>query len=396
VDVTRKIVFPVVGINYFRSSFGACRDSCEREHHGVDIMTYGWKGVPVVAAHDGTIRTIRDDGEWCNIEITGHDRWYTRYVHLNNDTPGYDDADHECIVPGLAVGTRVNAGQIIGWVGDSGNAEFTPPHVHFEIRMPNGLPVDPYKSLKKAHRIRYQRMASDDAVAAAAQLAAYAYSAGSNVVGIMASADYRLLQAGGHTTLDLSAPLLLAEPDYLPQETLDALDLLNPSRVIIVGDGLRQSVVDQLELRFPIVARATMPAPHPDSVDELFVGLGMETPDTPPAPFSVVFVGERSELPEGFDFDLSRLSRRMPTTIFDAAAPGRYVGLDIYRGPGRSGRRNTLYYSTGSEYVRFPAKEPPVIEPDYGVLVFETKRASEATVAFLDSLADLPVVPLWR
>ena len=396
VDVTRKIVFPLVGINYYRPSFGDCRENCEREHHGVDIMTYGWKGVPVVAAHDGRIRTIRDDGEWCNIEITGRDRWYTRYVHLNNDTPGYDDAGYDCVVPGIEVGTRVEAGQIIGWVGDSGNAEFTPPHLHFEIRMPSGLPVDPYKSLKAAKRIRYQRTLGDDAVATAAQVASYAYSAGASVVSIMAKADHELLQAGGFTTLDLSVPLLLAEPDYLPQETLDALDHFNPSRVIIVGDGLRQSVIDQLELRFPIVARTAMPARHPDPIDEPFLGFEIEESEAPPAPFSVVFIGDRSDLPDGFEFDLARWSRRMPTTVFDAAEPGRYFGLDIYRGPGRSGNRNTLYYSTGSEYTRFPAKEPPVVPPDYGVLVFDTKRTSEATVTFLDSLADLPVVPLWR
>jgi hypothetical protein len=402
VDVTRRIVFPLVGVNYYQPSFGACRDNCEREHHGIDIMTYGWKGVPVVAAHDGRIRTIRDDGEWCNIEITSSDRWYTRYIHLNNDTPGYDDAKYECVVPGIAVGTRVEAGQIIGWVGDSGNAEFTPPHLHFEIRMPSGLPVDPYKSLKKATRIRYQRTLGEDAVATAAQIASYAYSDGSNVVSIMARADYELLQAGGFTTLDLSVPLLLAEPDYLPQPTLDALDLFNPSRVIIVGDGLRQSVIDQLALRFPIVAGTAMPAPQPGPIDERFAGFEAEEPEepeepeAPPAPFSVIFVGDRSDLPDGFDFDLARWSRRMPTAIFDAAQPGRYFGLDIYRGPGRSGNRNTLYYSTGNEYTRFPAKEPPNTPPNYGVLIFDTRRTSGATVTFLDSLADLPVVPLWR
>jgi hypothetical protein len=396
VDVTRKIVFPVVGLNYYRPSFGDCRDNCEREHHGVDIMTYGWKGVPVVAAHDGTIRTIRDDGEWCDIRIVGNDRWLTRYVHLNNDTPGYDDAGYECIPPGIEVGGRVEAGQIIGWIGDSGNAESTPPHLHFEIRMPSGLPVDPYKSLKAATRIRYQRTTSENVVESAAQLATYAYSDGAGVVSIMARADYELLQEGGFTTLDLSGPLLLAEPDYLPQATLDALEVLNPSRVITVGDGLRQSVIDQLAIRFPIVAATALPARHPDPVEDLLLGFDLEESQDPPAPFSVVFVGDRSDLSDGFQFDLARWSRRMPTAIFDVAQPGRYFGLDIYRGPGRSGARNTLYYSTGDEYTRFPAKEPPTTPPEYGVLVFDTKRTSDATVAFLDSLADLPVVPLWR
>jgi hypothetical protein len=396
VDVTRTIVFPLVGVNYYRPSFGDCRDNCEREHHGIDLMTYGWKGVPVVAAHDGKIRTIRDDGEWCNIEITGRDRWYTRYVHLNNDTPGYDDAGHACVIPGIEVGTRVEAGQIIGWVGDSGNAEHTPPHLHFEIRMPSGLPVDPYKSLKKAERIRYQRTLTEDVVDTAARIASYAYSDGSNVVSIMARADYELLQAGGFTTLDLSTPLLLAEPDHLPQPTLDALDLFNPSRVIIVGEGLRQSVIDQLALRFPIVAGTALPARQPEPVEEPSLGFEFEESEDPPAPFSVILVGDRSDLPDGFEFDLVRWSRRMPVALYDAAQPGRYFGRDIYRGPGRSGHRYTLYYSTGHEYVRVPANEPPTAPPDYGVLVFDTKRTSDATVAFLDSLADLPVVPLWR
>jgi murein DD-endopeptidase MepM/ murein hydrolase activator NlpD len=396
VRVTREIVFPLVGVNYFRPGFGACRDYCEREHHGVDIMTYGWKGVPVVAAHDGKIRTIRDDGEWCNIEITASDRWYTRYIHLNNDTPGYDDAAYECVVPGIAVGTNVEAGEIIAWVGDSGNAEFTPPHIHFEIRMPNGLPVDPYRSLKAAERIRYQRTLGDDSVATTAQLASFAYSAGSSVVSIMARADYELVQSGGFTTLDLAAPLLLAEPDYLPQPTLDALELFGPNRVIIVGDGLRQSVIDQLSLRFPIVERTAMPTRHPEPTEEQFAGLEMQEPVEPPAPFSVVFVGDRSELPDDFEFGLDRLSRQMPTTVFDAADPGRYFGLDIYRGPGRSGSRHTLYYPTGDGYVRFPAKEPPETPPEYGVLVFDVDRTSDATITFLDSLADLPAVPLWR
>ncbi|MEA2010951.1 MAG: hypothetical protein U9N78_09625, partial [Actinomycetota bacterium] len=75
VDVTRNIVFPVAGINYYYPGFGDCRDDCDREHHGIDIMTYGWKGVPVVAAHSGTIRKVRDDREWCIVEVTAPDRW---------------------------------------------------------------------------------------------------------------------------------------------------------------------------------------------------------------------------------------------------------------------------------------------------------------------------------
>ncbi len=396
VDVTRKIVFPLVGINYYHPSFGACRDNCEREHHGIDIMTYGWKGVPIVAAHDGRIRLIRDDRDWCNIEITSRDRWYTRYVHLNNDTPGYDDTDYECIIPGLEVGTWVEAGQIIGWVGDSGNAEFTPPHVHFEIRMPSGLPVDPYKSLKAAETVRYQRTTTEDPIATAAAIATYAYSDGASVVNIMTRADYELLQAGGLTNLNLSGPLLLAEPDHIPLVTAEALDHFDPSRVIVVGDTLRQSVVDQLVRRFQMVEHTSMPRPIPEFTIEPDSGLVVDIPEPEPAPFSLVVVGDLGDLPKNSANDLARMAWRLPTQVFDGADPGRAVGLESHRGPGRSGRRRTLYYQTGDGYERFAASEMPETPPDYGVFVIEAKRTSEAAMTYLRSLADLPPVPLWR
>jgi murein DD-endopeptidase MepM/ murein hydrolase activator NlpD len=396
VDVTRKIVFPVVGLNYYHPSFGACRDNCEREHHGIDIMTYGWKGVPIVAAHDGRIRLIRDDAEWCIIEITARDRWYTRYVHLNNDTPGYDDADHECVVPGLERGSQVDAGQVIGWVGDSGNAEFTPPHLHFEIRMPSGLPVDPYRSLKAAHRIRYQRTDGDDPVGTAAAIATYAYSDGASVVNIMTTADHLLLQSGRFSNLNLAGPLLLAEPDHIPQVTAEALEHFDPSRIIVVGETLRQAVVDQLVRRFQLVEHTSMPAPIPELLLEPDTGAIITVPEPGPAPFSLVVVGDRADLPKNSANDLARLGWRLPTEVFDGSDPGRSVGADSYRGPGRSGRRGTLYYPTGNGYELFAASEAPESPPDYGVLVIEARRTSEAALTFLRSLADLPPMPLWR
>ena len=397
VNVVRDIVFPLVGPSAYSSSFGNCRDKCEREHHGNDIMTYGWKGVPVVAAHDGRIRLIRDDGEWCNIEITGRDRWYTRYVHLNTDTPGYDDGDYECVVPGIERGTWVEAGQIIGWIGDSGNAEHTPPHLHFEIRMPSGLPVDPYKSLKAADKIRFYRNSTEDPINTAVEIANYAYSGGSSVVNIMSVGDYERLQAGGYTALNLSVPLLLAEEDHLPEATEDALDAFGPDRIIVIGDGVKQAVVDQLKLRYPIVEQTAMPAPNPESYVEPDTGIVVNIPEPEPAPFTLMIVGDSSDLPDNFSNDLAEMAWRIPMTIFDTdSAARRPVGADSSRSPGKSGRRNTLYYPTGNGYERFAAKEPPENPPEYGVLVIEARRVDEVTLTFFESIADLPVVPYWR
>lgn len=143
-----EMVFPIVGDTDYEDNFGACRGTnCSRSHEGIDILAE--KMTPVVAVASGTVAVIRDErgGNCCMMAIDHDDGWRTWYVHLNNDTPGTDDGMGWGFAPGIARGVRVEAGQVVGYVGDSGNAETTPPHLHFELIGPDGIEIDPYPHL---------------------------------------------------------------------------------------------------------------------------------------------------------------------------------------------------------------------------------------------------------
>ena len=71
--------------------------------------------------------------------------WSSHYIHLNND-PATDDGRGEGGGPALRKETESREGELIGWAGDSGNAEETIPHLHFELRNPGAEAVDPEPS----------------------------------------------------------------------------------------------------------------------------------------------------------------------------------------------------------------------------------------------------------
>jgi Ca2+-binding RTX toxin-like protein len=167
--VDYPLAFPVDGPNHFSDSFWAARSYPDPIHHAQDIMAD--KMTPIHAAQTGTVKYInwswREDGidptRCCTMAIVGDDGWETWYIHMNNDTPGTDDGAGELgpivdgeinpawgIAPDIHIGTHVMAGQLIGWVGDSGNAENVSPHLHFELRDPNDVIVNPYEALLDA------------------------------------------------------------------------------------------------------------------------------------------------------------------------------------------------------------------------------------------------------
>jgi VCBS repeat-containing protein len=106
---------------------------------------------PVVSPVDGVVsRFVDHPTAGRGVVIVGADGYQYRLYHLNNDNPGTDDGRAGpawTFGEGLTPGTPVAAGELIGFVGDSGNAEGYLPHVHMEIHRPDGMPINPYWSL---------------------------------------------------------------------------------------------------------------------------------------------------------------------------------------------------------------------------------------------------------
>lgn len=125
---------PVNGPVSFTDTWGAPR-SGGRSHQGVDM--FAAMRTPAAAIVDGTL--LRRDTSslgGMSVYLKGNDGNEYYYAHL----AGYSD---------VAAGQRVAAGQTIGYVGDSGNAKGTPPHVHFEIRS-GGVTINPTPTARLA------------------------------------------------------------------------------------------------------------------------------------------------------------------------------------------------------------------------------------------------------
>ena len=148
----RQIVFPVDGEYNFSDTYGAPR-SGGRTHLGTDISAK--KMTPIVSAVDGYVSYVsQTEPAWgYAVYVQDRDNYSYRYLHINNDTPGTDDGSGGlayAFAPTIKEGAKVTVGQLIGWVGDSGNAEDAGSHLHFEIWTPDGNPMNSYPSLAAA------------------------------------------------------------------------------------------------------------------------------------------------------------------------------------------------------------------------------------------------------
>ncbi len=117
----------------FLSEYGFAKPD-GRTHRGVDLFAN--RGIPVVAGADGFVQKAqRGSRAGLYIVLTHRDGYETWYLHLGS------------FAENIEVGDPVAVGDIIGYVGSTGNAAGTSPHTHFELHR-NGRPIDPYPYLR--------------------------------------------------------------------------------------------------------------------------------------------------------------------------------------------------------------------------------------------------------
>lgn len=124
-----SVAFPVLGKNsdHIKSFWGAVRDGGKRQHQGVDI--FAPRGTPVLAVAPGVARASSN-------RLGGKVIWHRTdkgqnfyYAHLDSQAISRK---------------RVKVGDTLGFVGNTGNAKYTPPHLHFGIYLSGRGAVDPF------------------------------------------------------------------------------------------------------------------------------------------------------------------------------------------------------------------------------------------------------------
>ena len=152
-----RIVFPVVGKTTFSDDFGDPRG--QGTHQGNDLIAA--RHTPVVATEAGTVqRWTQSASAGCMLYLHGRSGTTYLYIHLNNDLGAGNDNRGGCVdgvayAPELRDGQKVLAGALLGFVGDSGDANGIHPHLHFELHPGDGPAVSPYRWLKRARQLLY-------------------------------------------------------------------------------------------------------------------------------------------------------------------------------------------------------------------------------------------------
>ncbi len=127
-------VFPLVGAYSYSDDYGAPRH--QGRHEGVDIMAD--RNTPIVAVDDVTVKRLTRvetglGGIWVWLQRADGTEYY--YCHMSS------------IAAGVDVGTKLAAGQVVGAVGNTGDARYGATHLHFEVHPGGGASTDPYPHL---------------------------------------------------------------------------------------------------------------------------------------------------------------------------------------------------------------------------------------------------------
>ena len=141
----KSLIIPVEGVDpsRVRDSYTSARGG--RTHDAVDIMAA--RGTPVIATDAGTILRLRqnDAGGITIYQLDPDERFVYYYAHLDR----YQD--------GLVEGMKIKQGDVLGFVGTTGNAPKNTPHLHFQVMLYRGRgqywggePINPHPYLSRS------------------------------------------------------------------------------------------------------------------------------------------------------------------------------------------------------------------------------------------------------
>ena len=224
----KPIIFPIVGAAKYFDDWGDPRG--QGRHAGNDILTT-WRS-PAIAAEDGKVRLWTTSARaGCMLYLYGASGTTYIYIHLNNDLTAKRDNRGKCVAgvayaKGLKTGSRVKAGQLIAYNGDSGDAEGI-YHLHFEVHPNDGVDVNPRPYLNDARRLLFPVQA-DPTKPVTLGLKGTVVAAGAGIVELSVT-SYRVWPGGTWTTIP-ARPIELDVPvEAVLDESLVDL-LLSPTK----------------------------------------------------------------------------------------------------------------------------------------------------------------------
>jgi hypothetical protein len=152
-----RIIFPVVGKSQYTNDYRGA--GTKNAHEAITIIAA--RKALAVAPEEGRVKLGRSNTRaGCMLFLYGKSRTTYVYRHLNNDASSGNDNAGGCTrgiayAPGLRSGSIVKAGELVGFVGDSGSANGVHPYLDFELRPFRGSPVNPYPYLNRGMRLLF-------------------------------------------------------------------------------------------------------------------------------------------------------------------------------------------------------------------------------------------------